>query len=182
MSAMTAKFMKSGVPRQVWDISCENTGRAAINTWATGIKENRDIGGAMLSVYVFNQGKPGDSERFSASQQYVELCARQAVVKGLSVKVVPFLKLLHTLEHPPTIYDEEEAPAFVLAVPYLPTQEEATCSDYQYALVIDHLLSHIYEGGALVTSGTRELSKRLQSRYPNALERMLVENADIVGV
>lgn len=182
MTATTDRFMKAGVPRSVWGISCEETGRSGINTWADGLKQNKDIGGALLSVYVWNTGKLGDTERVSASLQYVELCARQAVVRGLSVRVVPFLKLLHTLEHPPMSYDEDQAPAFVLAVPYLPILEEANCSPYQYGLVVDHLLGHMYDGGSLVTSGSRELGKRLQSRYPNTLERMLVENADIVGV
>ena len=186
MTTITDRFMKAGIPRSCWGLKCEETGRGAINTWAAALKEKAAERGALLSAYVLIPADTDrkESDRFAAGQEYVELLARQAVVKDQSVCLVPFYKLLHTLENPARTQDDEdyESVVSVLVVPYVPTPEQATCTPYQYALVIDHLLSHIYEGGALVIGGSQSISKRLQSRYPAALERMLVENSEMFGV
>lgn len=187
MSVITEKFKKAGVPPSCWKIKCEETGRGAINAWAADLKTKSAERGALLSAYVQMPDADDRKEaaKFAAGQEFVELLARQAVVSQMAVLVVPFYKLIHNLENVVTQrgFDEEpEEPIVVLVVPYLPAPALAVCTPYQYAMVVDHLLSHIYEGGAVVIGGCQVLSKRLQSRYPMPLERMLVENSELFGV
>jgi len=185
MSATTDRFMKAGIPRSCWAISAEATGRGSINTWALGMKERAEQKGALLSAYVLMGGEERkDRARHVLGIEHVELLARQACVNGQSVKLVPFYKLVHNLDHPaPQDEADDYSPLVsVLAVPYVPTPDQAACSVHQYVTAIDHLLEHIYDGGALIIGGNQTISKHLKSGYPAALERMLVENAELFEV
>lgn len=196
MSAVTEAFRRAGVPKSCWGVKAEATGRGFINTWAKNLKERMDGREALLSAYVVlpAMGDRKNLEAFSLGTETVELLARQAVVEGNPVKVVPFYQLVHNLEKGVEQVREEADPEAtrrltvfdlqgvgLIVVPYLPTPEESDCTTFQYRTVVDFLLSHIYEGGAVVIGGSQPLSKRLQSRYPNSLERMLVGNSEIFG-
>lgn len=196
MSAITEAFRRAGVPRSCWGIKAEATGRGFVNTWAKNLKERMDSREALLSAYVLlpPMSDRKNSEAFSLASETVELLARQAVVEGNPVKVVPFYQLVHNLDKGvDQAYEDADPDAprrltvfdlqgtGLVVVPYLPTPEESDCSTFQYRTVIDFLMSHIYEGGAVVIGGSQTLSKRLQSKYPNSLERMLVGNSEIYG-
>lgn len=195
MSVVTEAFRRAGVPKSCWGIKAEATGRGFVNVWAKNLKERMDSREALLSAYVLIPAQGGkNTEAFTLATETVELLARQAVVEGNPVKVVPFYQLVHNLEKGVEQVREEADPEAVrrltafdlqgvglIVVPYLPTPEESDCTTFQYRTVVDFLLSHIYEGGAVVIGGNQPLSKRLQSRYPNSLERMLVGNSEIFG-
>jgi hypothetical protein len=193
MSTVTEAFRRAGVPKSCWAIKAEATGRGAVNIWAKNLKERMDSREALLSAYVVVPAQGGrNSEAFDKATETVELLARQAVVEGNPVKVVPFYQLVHNLEKGVDQVREDADPeatrrltAFdlqgtgLIVVPYLPTPEESDCTTFQYRTVVDFLLSHIYEGGAVVIGGSQAVSKRLLSKYPNSLERMLVGNSEI---
>lgn len=196
MSEMTDRFRKAGVPRSCWDIKAEATGRGHLNEWAAGIRKRLDSREAALSVYVplpaLDDRKR--TEEYAIGQETIEILARQAVVAGVPVKVVPFYQLLHSLEKGVDMYPGEDDPEIrqrlnifdlqgvgLLVVPYLPTQDESDCTTFQYRTVVDFILGHIYEGGVVVIGGKEKISKRLQSRYPCSLERLLVGNSEIFG-
>lgn len=196
MSQITDMFTKAGVPRSCWGLKAEATGRGHLVEWAKTVRQRWDSREAALSVYVPlpAQDDRKRGEEFSTGQETIEILARQAVVEGLPVKVVPFYQLLHNLEKGVDMYPDDADPdtrrrlnifdlqgAGLLVVPYLPTQDESDCTTLQYRTVVDFLLGHIYEGGIVVIGGKEAISKRLQSRYPGSLERMLVGNSEIFG-
>lgn len=199
MTAPKERFMLAGVPRSCWALSCRERGQPQIPAWAIEQKDKSTKREALLSAYVqlppSGRRATDAGEEFAYHQETVELLARHAVLEGLSVKLLPFHALVHTLEHP-EIYrgqdiDPETRPRLtvfdilgsgVIVVPLLPAPEDADCTPAQYRVAVDFLLTHIYEGGALVIGGQEQLSKRLQSHYPKSLERMLLGNSEFFGI
>lgn len=197
MTQMTDRFLRAGVPRTCWTLSATDRGQANITAWAKDQKQRQGNREGMLSAYVplpHAAGRRSEDSNFSFAAETVELLARQAVVEGIPVKVVAFHHLVHTLEHPEAYkgqdIDPEERPRLtvfdllgsgVIVVPHLPAPADADCTPYQYRSAVDFLLTHIYEGGAVVVGGREALSKRLQSNYPTSLERMLLVNSEFFG-
>lgn len=186
-------YQRAGVPRSCWGSKIDKGG--PVDSWAKGLKDRADTKGALLSAYVLlpseRDGKQTD--KLNAGLDTVELLTRSAVLEGGPVRLVVFHRLIHNLEHGVTEYRDDDLdvrrrPSVldmlgqgVIAVPYVPTFEEATVSEFQYRMALDFLMTHIYEGGALIIGGTQAISRKLQSRYPKTFERMLVQNSEIFG-
>lgn len=201
MSKATERFMLAGVPRSCWELSCRDRGQVNITEWAKEQARRRKERESLVSAYVLHpttklrRGHPTENaEVFHHCQETVELLARQAVLEGLPVKVVPFHGLVHALQHPSAYISQDTDPEArarttifdllgqgVIVVPLLPNPLDAECEPYQYRVALDFLLTHLYEGGALVIGGSEQLSKRLQSGYPDSLERLLIGNAEYFG-
>jgi len=198
MSKSTERFMAAGVPRSCWELSCRDRGQVNITEWAKEQARRRKEREALVSAYVLHpvtkRGAERRAEDFTYCQETVDLLARQAVLEGLPVKVVPFHGLVHALQHPSAYISQDTDPEArarttifdllgqgVIVVPLLPNPLDAECEPYQYRVALDFLLTHLYEGGALVIGGSEQLSKRLQSGYPDSLERLLLGNSEYFG-
>jgi hypothetical protein len=193
---ITDRFQAAGVPRSCWGVKLAATGRDNINQWAKDLKTRADQHEGLLSAYVHlpPEGDGKSVEGFVKGQETVELLARQAVVEGHSVKLVLFHHLIHSLEKGAIEYRDDDVDtrrrasvlellgSGVIAVPYVPTPDESHATAFQYRTALDFLLTHVYEGGAVIVGGTQRLTKKLQSRYPRSFERILVQNSEIFGV
>lgn len=195
--ASEERFRRAGVPRSCWALSCTERGQQNILDWAKDQKTRAQDRSALLSAYVQMptvKVQGGRADEYTYCQETIELLARHAVLEGLPVKVVLFHQLLHNLAHP-EIYSPQDADPEarrrttvfdllghgVIVVPHLPAFASDHVGPLQYREAIDFLLTHIYEGGALVVGGTESISKRLASGYPPSLERMLLVNSEFFG-
>lgn len=180
-------MQRAGVPKSCWPISCADTGRAYITTWAEEAASRAEAMQAKSSVYL--QVKAKDSQ--TTAMTNVELFARQAVAKKLVTKVLPFARLIQLLRQGDDTYREERSnqnslndvfAKGVIAIPCIYPFSDTRFVFREWDEAMAFLTAHIYEGGILVTSGNFALTRQMKAGLPLEFEKALFENALVVEV
>lgn len=184
--SIPARLRRAGVPAACWTTNCEKSGLGFINVWADGAKERQEDGAAKTSIYIHCK----DTKNRDKAMTYVELHARQVCIQGIEGKHLTFSRMIQVLRYGENRSDSarEEITVFdvfargFLSIPHLPLLANANCTPQEYEEAMGFLASHLYEGGLLITSGPRALTKQLNAGYPDAFEKVLFESSDVVEV